>query len=127
MGLKVLSGAEKPHLFAVQTRTLTPSHCGDRLRAITIAAPLFCPHNSTSRRAQRPVRDAVPARQHDRVPPPSAQDATAATPPDLPVGGQVLFLEFFNDRGRADVQHPRRIANAAGIHGHIDDLLLDVR
>jgi hypothetical protein len=25
------------------------------------------------------------------------------------------------------VQHPRRIANAARIHGHIDDLLLDVR
>ena len=36
------------------------------------------------------------------------------------------FFEFFDDRSRADVQHPRRIADAARIHGHIDDLLLDV-
>ena len=37
------------------------------------------------------------------------------------------FFECFHDRGRTDVQHPRGIANAAGIHGHIHDLLLDVR
>lgn len=36
-------------------------------------------------------------------------------------------FEFFHDRRRAHVQHPRRIANAARIHGHIDDLLFDMR
>jgi hypothetical protein len=39
----------------------------------------------------------------------------------------VPFFEFFNDCGRADVQHARSIANPAGIHRHIDDLLLDPR
>jgi hypothetical protein len=39
----------------------------------------------------------------------------------------VPFFEFFNDRGRADVQYPRCIANAARIHRHIDHLLLDRR
>src|SRR5262245_29378223 len=33
----------------------------------------------------------------------------------------------FNDGGRADVQHACGIANAAGIQGHIDNLLLHLR
>ena len=37
------------------------------------------------------------------------------------------FFECFHDRGRTDVQHPRGIAHAAGIHGPIDDLLLHGR
>jgi hypothetical protein len=39
----------------------------------------------------------------------------------------VPFFEFLNDCGGADVQHARGIANATGIHRHIDDLLLDRR
>ena len=44
--------------------------------------------------------------------------------------GDTLILQlpqFFNDGGRAHVQHPRRITNAARIHSHIDNLLLDIR
>jgi hypothetical protein len=37
------------------------------------------------------------------------------------------FFEFFYDRGRTDGQYPRCIANAAGMQGHLDDLLLHVR
>jgi hypothetical protein len=37
------------------------------------------------------------------------------------------FFLFVDHRGGADVQHPRGIANAAGVHRHIDDLLLDRR
>jgi hypothetical protein len=39
----------------------------------------------------------------------------------------VSFFEFLNNRGGADVQHPRRIANATGVHRHVDNLALDVR
>jgi hypothetical protein len=39
----------------------------------------------------------------------------------------VPFFEFFHDGGGADVQHARGIANATGVHRHIDDLLLDLR
>jgi len=110
---------------AAQRRTPTRSHCGDRSHAITTAAPLSCPRNSTSHRALTSALDAVQAHQRDTSPP--ARDAGAATRRDSPVGGQVPFFEFFHNCARTDVQHPRRIANAAGIQGHIDDLLLDVR
>jgi hypothetical protein len=46
---------------------------------------------------------------------------------DLPVGCQAPFFEFVQDSGRTHVQHPRRIAEAARIHRHVDDLLLDLR
>ena len=37
------------------------------------------------------------------------------------------FFAFFHDCGGADVQHACGIANATGVHRHIDDLLLDLR
>src|SRR2546428_9324835 len=37
------------------------------------------------------------------------------------------FFSFLDDRGRADVQYPRRIANPTGVHGHVDDLALHCR
>ncbi len=37
------------------------------------------------------------------------------------------FFEFFNDGGGTDVQHARGIADATGVHRHINDLLLDCR
>jgi len=40
--------------------------------------------------------------------------------------GRYLFL-FVDHRSGADMQHARRIANATGVHRHIDDLLLDLR
>jgi hypothetical protein len=38
-----------------------------------------------------------------------------------------LFFSFVDHRGGTDVQHACGIANAAGVHRHIDDLLLDRR
>jgi hypothetical protein len=38
-----------------------------------------------------------------------------------------LFFSFLDDRAGADVQHPRRIANPTGVHGHVDDLALRIR
>jgi len=38
-----------------------------------------------------------------------------------------LFFSFFQNCCRADVQHACGIANATGVHGHINDLLLDLR
>ncbi len=39
----------------------------------------------------------------------------------------MLFFSFLDDRGRADVQHPCRIANPTGVHGYVDDLALHRR
>jgi hypothetical protein len=36
------------------------------------------------------------------------------------VGDQVPFFSFFDDCVRADMQHTRCIANATGVHGHVD-------
>src|SRR5262245_11375333 len=83
--------------------------------------------NPTSHRSLTSARASAPAPQRDRAPPRGALGADAARPPDSPVGGQVPFFEFFNNGRRAHVQHPRGIANATRIHGHIDDLLLDGR
>lgn len=69
----------------------------------------------------------MPARQRDRSRPPRALGGGAATLPDSLARVQVPFFEFFNDCSGADVQHPRGIANAARIQGHIHDLLLDGR
>jgi hypothetical protein len=38
-----------------------------------------------------------------------------------------LFFKLANDRGRADLQHPRRISNATAIESHVDNLLFDLR
>jgi len=38
-----------------------------------------------------------------------------------------LFFSFLDDCAGADVQHPRRIADPTGIHGHVDDLTLHLR
>jgi len=40
---------------------------------------------------------------------------------------QALFFQCVNDGGRADLQHPCRIADTAAIETHIDDLLFDRR
>jgi hypothetical protein len=37
------------------------------------------------------------------------------------------FFEFFNHGGGTDVQHACGIANATGVHRHINDLPLDRR
>jgi hypothetical protein len=34
-------------------------------------------------------------------------------------------LEYCDDGGGTNMEHARRIANAAGVHRHVDDLLLD--
>jgi hypothetical protein len=39
----------------------------------------------------------------------------------------LVFFQFVDDGGGTDVQHARGIANATGVHGHINDLLLDLR
>ena len=118
---------ETPHLCAAQRHMPTQSHCDDQSHAITTAARLASPHNSTSHRALRSVLGAGSTPRRDKLRPPPALGAGAATPPDLPVAAQVPFFEFFHDCGRTHVQHPRGIANATRIHRHIDDLLLHLR
>ena len=115
------------HLFAAPRHPLTPPRSDDPSPAITTAAPPSCPHHSTAHRVLRSARGVGATPRRDRSRPPWALEAGASTPPCSPGGSQVLFFEFFHDCGRTDVQHPRGIANAAGIHGHIHDLLLDVR
>src|SRR5713101_2034234 len=71
--------------------------------AITTAAPLFCPRNSTSHPTLTVGRDTGPTRRCDRTQPPRALGRGAARPPALRAGGQAPFFEFFHDRGGADV------------------------
>ena len=118
-----LSVAERPHPCVAQKRRPTRSHCGDRSHATTTAAPLSCPRNSTSHRALTSVRNAAPALRRDRSRTPHALGVGASPPPDAPERG-AAFFSFLDDRAGADVQHPHRIANPTGIHGHVDDLAL---
>src|SRR5207253_5819462 len=99
----------------------------DQSHAITTAAPLSCPHHSTSHRVRMSARGAGPTPRRGRSHPPYALGAGASTPPGSPVGAQIPFFEFFHACGRTDMQHARRSANATGVHGPIDDLLLDLR
>jgi hypothetical protein len=46
---------------------------------------------------------------------------------ELPAATPALFFEFVDDRGGTDVQDTGGVANLAGIHGHVDDLLLHPR
>jgi hypothetical protein len=49
---------------------------------------------------------------------------------DLKRLGQLTKLatsSFLDDRVGADGQHPRRVTNATRVHGHVDDLPLDLR
>ena len=124
MALTVLSARERPHPCVARRRTLARSHDGGRSRARAIAARLSSPRSSTSHRALRSVRNAGSTRRRDRSRPRPALGADAVTPSDLLAAAEVPFFEFFDDRGGTYVQHPRGIANAARIHGHIDDLLL---
>ena len=98
-----------------------------RWHATATAGLPSCPHNSTSRRVLRSAHDAVPVHQRDTAPPRPAQDARAPTPCDSPGVVQTPFFEFFHDRMRADMQHARCVADATGIHRHIDHLLLHIR
>src|SRR6516164_8805483 len=78
-----------------------------RWHATTTVAPLSCPRNSTSHRALRSARGAGPTRQPSRSRPRPALGADAATRPDSPAGGEVLFFKFVQDCGGAHMQHPR--------------------
>src|SRR5215510_14058366 len=127
MAPAALAAAERPHLVVAQRRTPTRCHGGDRWHATTTAAPLACRHHSTSHRALRSARGAGPTCQRDRSRPPSALGADAVTPSDSRAAAAVPFFECFNNCGRTDVQHPCSIANATGIHRHVDYLLLDGR
>src|SRR5207253_826023 len=82
---------ERPHPFVAQRRRLTRPHCDDQSHAITTAAPLSCPRNSTSHQALTSAHDAGPVRQLDRSRPRPALGAPAATPPDSLVAGQLSF------------------------------------
>src|SRR5919197_5079404 len=123
----MLSVGERPRPYDAQRHPPTPARWDDRSRAITTVAPLSSPHNSTSHRVLRSTLDAGPTPRRGRSPPPPALVASASTLRDSLVGSQGPFFEFFNDGGRAHVQYPRGITNAARIQRHIDDLLLDLR
>src|SRR5262247_2926304 len=38
----------------------------------------------------------------------------------------LVFFQFFDDGGGTDMEHASGIPNAAGVHRHVDDLLLDL-
>src|SRR5262249_25309447 len=92
-----------------------------RSRAPAIVGALACPHSSTVRRVLRAAHGATQGPQPDIARPPSAQETHAPTPCDLLVAAQAPFFAFFYDRIGADMQHPRRVADATGIHRHIDN------
>jgi hypothetical protein len=46
--------------------------------------------------------------------------------PDSPGAAQAPFFEFVEDGGGADVQYTGRVPNPAGIHSHLDHLILYV-
>src|SRR5438094_690934 len=111
--------------WLVQIHTLTPSRSGDQWRARAIADAPSLAQNSTFRRARSSVHDAPPAHPRARFPPRPAQDARTPAPHDSLAATPALFFQFFDDGGGTDMQHARRIANATGVHRHVDDLLLD--
>src|SRR5262249_24483882 len=113
--------------FACQRRRPTRFHYDDQSHATTTAARLSSRCNSTFHQALRQAHGAGPTRQRDRPPPPRALGPRLSTWPDSLAGVQVAFFKFFQPCGGAHMEHPRGIANAARIHGPIDDLLLNVR
>src|SRR5882724_970190 len=127
MAPAALAAAESPSPSAADRRRLTRCHAGDRWRATTTAGALACPPHATSPRALTSAPDTVPVGQPDTSPPRPAPEATAATPPDVPVGGQVPVFSVLDECGRADVQHPCGLATTAGMHRHLNDVLRDVR
>jgi hypothetical protein len=110
-----------------QRHTPTRSHGDDPSHARATATRLACRPHSTSHRVLRSARGGGPAPRRDRSPPPPAPGAGTATPPYAPVGSRVPFFEFFHHCGRTDVQHACSIANATGIPGHLDHLLLHLK
>jgi hypothetical protein len=38
----------------------------------------------------------------------------------------LVFFQFFDDGGGANMEHASGIPNATGVHRHVDDLLLDL-
>src|SRR5262245_66272684 len=48
-------------------------------------------------------------------------------PDDSPAATPALFFQFVDDGGGTDVQDAGGVADPAGIHGHVDDLLLHRR
>jgi hypothetical protein len=103
------------------------SHWEDPLPARATAARLACRPNSTSHRGLRSARDGGQAPRRDSSPPLPALGAGTATLRDALVGSQGLFFEFFQNGGRTAVQHAGGIANAAGMQGHLANLLLHLR
>jgi len=71
------------------------------------------------------LADAVdPVLLHGRSPPRHARDLALVIPRGLRVRGPMPFFSFRHDCVRTDVQDTCSIANATGVHGHIDHLLL---
>src|SRR5215470_9396201 len=104
---------------------LTPSPCGDLWRARAILDALSFAQNSTFRRAQSSVRDAPQAHLRASFPPRRARDARPPAPHDSPAATPALFFQFLDNGGGTHMEHACRIANAAAVHRHGDDLLFD--
>src|SRR5262245_52612834 len=117
--------ASLKHLRVVRTHRPAPSRCGDQWRARASADALSLAQNSTFRRARNSVHDTPRAHLRARFPPQPARDARTPARSDSPAAILALFFQFFDDGGGTHMEHARRIANAAGVHRHVEDLLFD--
>ena len=90
---------------------------------------ISAPRRATFHRSRSSGHYAPPAHLHTRVtlPLPFARDSRTLTYDDLPAATPALFFEFVDDRGGTNVQDTGGVANPAGIHGHVDELLLHPR
>ena len=54
-------------------------------------------------------------------------DSLELLPPQMVHSFDSTVFKFLDHRGGTDMEHTSGIANATGVHRHVDDLLLDFR